>query len=172
MQPSFSGWLSDKCDESLRVSTSRSSMILADKLSPVEWVGTTYDLHLLTTSWVIHPLQFEPIFQLVCHHKVLTNVPQGKFLLKVMWPDRELNPRPPRSIPGALTTELYGQGYMAYLGGVDPSTSLRTSEVRCKDYTTQQWEMSRVMWSGSTTLMVNGTARKTQQAVTTLTQCQ
>ena len=27
---------------------------------------------------------------------------------------------------------------MAYLGGFDPSTSLRTSEVRCKDYTTQQ----------------------------------
>ena len=26
---------------------------------------------------------------------------------------------------------------MAYLGGFDPSTSLRTSEVRCKDYTTQ-----------------------------------
>ena len=27
---------------------------------------------------------------------------------------------------------------MAYLGGFDPSTSLRTSEVRCRDYTTQQ----------------------------------
>ena len=61
------------------------------------------------------------------------------YLLKVMWPDRELNPEPPRSIPGALTTELYGQGYMAYLGGVDPSISLRTSEVRCWDYTTQQY---------------------------------
>ena len=58
-------------------------------------------------------------------------------MLTVMWPDRKLNPSPPRSIPGALTTELYGQGYMAYLGGFDPSTSLRTSEVRCKDYTTQ-----------------------------------
>ena len=59
-------------------------------------------------------------------------------MLKVMWPDRELNSRPPRSIPGALTTELYDQGYMAYLGGFDPSTSSRTNEVRCKDYTTQQ----------------------------------
>ena len=49
-----------------------------------------------------------------------------------------MNPIPPRSIPGALTTELYGQEYMAYLGGFDPSTSLRTSEVRCRDYTTQQ----------------------------------
>ena len=57
-----------------------------------------------------------------------------------MWPDRELNPRPPRSIPGALTTELYGQGYMAYLGRFDPSTSLWTSDVRCRDYTTQHWE--------------------------------
>jgi len=28
---------------------------------------------------------------------------------------------------------------MAYLGGVDPSISLRTSEVRCWDYTTQQY---------------------------------
>ena len=26
---------------------------------------------------------------------------------------------------------------MAYLGGFDPSNSLRTSEVRCRDYTTQ-----------------------------------
>ena len=26
---------------------------------------------------------------------------------------------------------------MAYLGGFDPSTSLRTSEVGCRDYTTQ-----------------------------------
>ena len=28
---------------------------------------------------------------------------------------------------------------MAYLGSFDPSTSLRTSEVRCRDYTTQQF---------------------------------
>ena len=60
-------------------------MILADKLSPVEWVGTMHDLHLLMTSWVIRPLQFEPNFQLVHHHEVLADVPQGKSLSK----DRE-----------------------------------------------------------------------------------
>ena len=72
-----------------------------------------------------------------------------------MWPDRELNPRPPRSIPGALTTELYGPGYMAYLGGFDPRTNLRTSEVRCRDYTPQQME---AIWSnpGHQTFPQNG----------------
>ena len=57
-------------------------MILADQLSLVEWVGTTYDSHLLTTSWVICPLQFEPIFQLVHRHEVLADVPRGKSLSK------------------------------------------------------------------------------------------
>ena len=62
-----------------------------------------------------------------------------------------MNTRPPRSIPGALTTELYGQGYMAYLGDFDPSTSLRTSEVRCKDYTTQQYiGPIKVLWWDTT----------------------
>ena len=63
------------------------------------WTAAIYSASVVeraTTFWSLEDQETAPV-------PILT-----PYLLKVMWPDRELNPSSPRSIPGALTTELYG----------------------------------------------------------------
>ena len=52
-------------------------------------------------------------------------------LLHKMRPDRGLNPGPPKFRPGALTTELLGQGILAYLEWFNHQVLAETSIAKC-----------------------------------------
>ena len=52
-------------------------------------------------------------------------------LLHKMQPDRGLNPGPLKFWPGALTTELFGQGILAYLEWFNHQVLVETSIAKC-----------------------------------------